>query len=73
MIAGGGEIYALAMTIADHSAMSRMSMAELEGDTCFPAIDPRFFELVRREEPARGERDSDCNLFFHLSSHWRKP
>jgi dihydrofolate reductase len=44
-VIGGGEIYKEAMTIADRIYMTRVH-AVLEGDTFFPVIDPKDWQLV---------------------------
>ncbi|HLZ85798.1 MAG TPA: dihydrofolate reductase [Puia sp.] len=51
-VIGGGEIYALAMPIADKIYMTRVH-AVLEGDTWFPPIDEKEWELTdNRDFPA---------------------
>jgi dihydrofolate reductase len=44
-VIGGGEIYAEAMTIAGRIYMTRVD-AVLEGDTRFPAIDEKAWEML---------------------------
>lgn len=44
-IIGGGEIYKQSMDLADRIYITRVH-AELEGDTFFPVIDTKKFELV---------------------------
>jgi dihydrofolate reductase len=44
-VIGGGEIYAKAMPIADRIYMTRVD-AVLEGDTWFPAIDEKEWQMV---------------------------
>jgi len=44
-VIGGGQIYAEAISIADRIYMTRVD-ATLEGDTFFPAIDERQWEMV---------------------------
>ncbi len=61
-IIGGGHIYAEALPIADRLHVTHV-LADVEGDTYFPAIDPRQWEPVVREEIPRGERDSAPMLF----------
>jgi dihydrofolate reductase len=46
-VIGGGQIYKEAMAIADRIYMTRVD-AVLEGDTWFPAIDEKIWEMVSR-------------------------
>lgn len=56
-VIGGGEIYAQAMPLADRLDITRV-LAEIEGDTRFPAIDPRIWTVVSEEAFPAGEKDS---------------
>ena len=52
IIAGGAEIYAQALPLADRMVLTLVH-ASTEGDTLFPAIDPdRWQEIERSEHPA---------------------
>lgn len=56
-IAGGGEIYARALPIADRLHVTHV-LAEVEGDTRFPPIDPALWAEVASTALPAGERDS---------------
>jgi dihydrofolate reductase len=55
MVVGGGEIYIQAMEKARRIYMTRVD-AEPEGDTYFPAIDPKKWRLVRQEDHEADEK-----------------
>jgi len=48
-VIGGGEIYAAALPFADELVLTEID-ADIEGDTTFPAWDPREFDEVERHE-----------------------
>jgi len=48
-IIGGGEIYKQAMPLADKIYLTRVHV-ELDGDTFFPVIDEREWELISKED-----------------------
>lgn len=56
-VIGGGEIYRQALAIADELHVTHV-MAEPDGDTVFPAIDPEVWEPVSSVEVPAGDRDS---------------
>lgn len=56
-IIGGGEIFALAMKLADRLDITHV-LASIGGDTFFPAIDPQDWRVVSQESFPAGERDS---------------
>ncbi|MEX0345929.1 MAG: dihydrofolate reductase [Rhizobiaceae bacterium] len=56
-IAGGGQIYSEALPIADRMHVTHV-LAEIDGDTHFPAIDPAIWRSVSSQEVATGEKDS---------------
>jgi len=49
MVIGGGEIYKLAFEKAKRIYLTRVD-AEPEGDTWFPAIDPKVWKLVSQQD-----------------------
>jgi dihydrofolate reductase len=51
MIAGGAEIYALALPFVTHMWITRV-LAEVDGDTVFPSWDPQGWESVSSERHA---------------------
>ncbi|MGE3246952.1 MAG: dihydrofolate reductase [Beijerinckiaceae bacterium] len=63
IVAGGGEIYALAMEIADRLVVTEVDLAP-EGDTVFPAIDPEIWRETARERPERGPKDEAAFTFL---------
>jgi dihydrofolate reductase len=61
-IAGGGEIYRLAMDIADGITLTRVH-AEVEGDATFPLIDEQQWERVSAEHRAADDLNNiDCTF-----------
>lgn len=56
-VIGGGEIYRQALGLADELHVTHV-MAELDGDTLFPPIDPDIWEPVSSTDVPIGERDS---------------
>jgi dihydrofolate reductase len=56
MVAGGGEIYALALPYADRVHLTRVH-ARPAGDAYFPSLDPVTWREVAREEHAPGPGD----------------
>ena len=57
MIGGGGELYREAMPLADRLHITHVSAAP-PGDATFPPIDSGVWEIVRRHDIVRGEKDS---------------
>lgn len=55
MVVGGGEIYTQAMEKARRIYLTRVE-AEPEGDTYFPAIDPKKWRLVRQDDHEADEK-----------------
>jgi dihydrofolate reductase len=49
-VAGGAEIYALALPFADRLLLTRID-ADYEGDAYFPRFDPAEWQMVSRESP----------------------
>lgn len=56
-VIGGGEIFILAMKLADRLDVTHV-LAEIPGDTFFPAIDPDVWEVVSSVDIPAGEKDS---------------
>lgn len=48
-VAGGGEIYRLALPLADRIHLTRIAV-RVDGDTFFPELDEKDFRLVARED-----------------------
>lgn len=61
-IIGGGEIYRQAMALADRLHVTHV-LAEVQGDTRFPPIDPGIWQIVRSEDVPAGERDSHATRY----------
>lgn len=55
-VAGGGEIYAATLPLADRLLLTEVDLAP-EGDAFFPAIDPEAWRETRREARLRGPKD----------------
>jgi dihydrofolate reductase len=62
MIGGGGEIYRLAMPLADRLYVTEIDLAP-EASVHFPAIDPSVWRETRREPGVRGPKD-DADFAF---------
>ncbi|MEP2979616.1 MAG: dihydrofolate reductase [Lentilitoribacter sp.] len=56
-IVGGGQIYDLAMPLADRLYMTHIDAA-IDGDTRFPEIDPNLWEITHQEHVPAGEKDN---------------
>lgn len=56
-VIGGGEIFTLAMPLADRLDITHV-LASIGGDTYFPAIDLQEWRVVSQESFPAGERDS---------------
>ena len=61
-IIGGGEIYRQAIDVADRLYVTHV-LANPEGDTRFPPIDPATWEQVSVEDHPAGEKDSHATRF----------
>ena len=62
MVIGGGEIYALALSLADRLYITHVEAAP-EGDTRFPEIDPGTWRATRTERIPVGDKDSAATRF----------
>lgn len=60
MVIGGGQIYALAMDVADRLYISHVAAAPV-GDVLFPGIDPGVWQVV--DEPHVEPNDKDSAAF----------
>jgi dihydrofolate reductase len=67
MVAGGAEIYALALPQAGRIHLTEV-MASPEGDARFPAIPPGFREVASESHPAGPEDEHDFR-FVTLARH----
>ena len=67
MIAGGAQIYTLALPVANRLLLTRIK-ASPQGDAFFPSIDWRLWQLARRERPPQGEGDAYPFVF----EDWRR-
>jgi len=63
MVAGGGEIYAQMIGIADRLYITEVDLAPPAADARFPAIDKTRWREVRREPGVRGPRDAADFVF----------
>lgn len=64
-IIGGGEIYKLAMNIADKIHLTEIG-GSFEGDTFFPIIDKNKWEEIAREEFSADEKNKYNYAFVEL-------
>ena len=62
MVAGGAEIYAQTLALADRVHVTEVDLAP-EGDAAFPALDPAQWREAARVAPPRGERDEAAFAF----------
>ena len=56
-VLGGGEIYRQALPLADRLHVTHV-LAEVDGDTRFPDVDPVVWKIVSSEDFPAGEKDS---------------
>lgn len=56
-VIGGGDIYAQALPVADRLSVTHV-LADVEGDTRFPAIDPAIWRAGEAVDLPAGEKDS---------------
>ena len=68
-VIGGGEIYALALAVADAIELTRVHGA-FESDTFFPEMDPEQWDLVAESFHDKDERHDYS--FTYLTYHRRK-
>jgi dihydrofolate reductase len=61
-IIGGGEIYRQAMPLADRLHVTHV-LAEVDGDTLFPEIEPDAWRVVSQEDVPAGEKDSHATRY----------
>ena len=61
-IIGGGEIYRQAIRVADRLHLTHV-LAEVDGDTVFPTVDPEIWEMVSSEDTPAGEKDSHATRY----------
>lgn len=61
-ILGGGQIYRQALPFADRLYVTHV-MADVEGDTRFPEIDPAEWMAVASEDFPAGEKDSHATRY----------
>ena len=61
-VIGGGEIYRQALPLADRLHVTHV-LAEVEGDTRFPDIDPQIWHEVRAFDVPAGEKDSHATRY----------
>lgn len=61
-VIGGGQIYAQAFGLADVVHMTRV-LAELDGDTHFPALDGSDWHLEHSEDVPEGPKDSHATRY----------
>lgn len=64
--AGGGEIYALTLPLAERMHLTEID-AEPEGDVLFPPYDPALWRETFREEHEAGGRDDHPFVFRDLA------
>ena len=72
VIAGGGELYAQTIALADRLAITEVALAP-EGDAVFPPIEPAEWREVRREPGVRGPRDEADFCFVDYQRRMRGP
>lgn len=61
-IIGGGQIYAETLAIADQLHVTHVD-ASIEGDTYFPTIDEKDWQIIDEESPELSEKDSHAIRF----------
>jgi dihydrofolate reductase len=68
IVAGGGEIYALALPLADRLHVTRVDAAP-DGDAFFPDIDPARFRRVRADPHPAGPDDEHAFVVEEYARH----
>jgi len=61
-VIGGGQVYAQAMRLADRLDVTHV-LAEVDGDTHFPPIDPALWHVVSSQDIPAGDRDSHATRY----------
>jgi dihydrofolate reductase len=64
IVAGGADLYAQAMPQATRLAITEVHL-RVEGDVCFPAIDPKLWRETSRSEHNAGVEDAAAFAFVH--------
>jgi dihydrofolate reductase len=62
MVIGGGEIYRMAMPVADRLFITEVNTSVADGDTVFPEIEPNHWHQIRRQT-----RPADDKNAFELA------
>jgi dihydrofolate reductase len=73
MVIGGGEIYRIAIEMADRLYVTFVDAAP-KGDTYFPTIDQASWRAISSEQTAAGPKDSVATTFVvydRVGSQWR--
>ena len=66
-VIGGGEIFKMAWEKANRIYLTRVKM-EMEGDTYFPAIDPKEWKLISQKDFEADEK----NAYAHSFQVWER-
>jgi len=61
-VIGGGEVYRQSIDIADVLHVTHV-LAEIDGDTVFPEIDPKLWQVDYQEDVPKGEKDDFATRF----------
>lgn len=61
-VIGGGEIYRQALAVADRLYVTHV-LADVDGDTHFPPIDPSVWEAVSTETYPAGDKDTHATRY----------
>lgn len=62
-VIGGGEIYRQALPCAERLYVTHV-MADIDGDTIFPEIEPAVWRIVASQEFPAGEKDSHATRYI---------
>lgn len=65
MVAGGAQIYAAALPVADRIELTEVQLAP-DGDTWFPGLDRRVWRETARRGPEQGPEDVAAMVFVTL-------
>jgi dihydrofolate reductase len=70
MVIGGGEIYALALPVAERMYLTQVEATVADADAFFPAFDPGQWQVVERQRHGADDRHAHA---FEFVDYQRRP